>query len=77
VRAARKRAAGQLALLFLGLHDDVRTWKTFDWDAMDRLHAWGLISNPVGKTKSVVFTDEGLRQAELLFNALFAAKACP
>jgi hypothetical protein len=66
-----------LALLFLGLHDDVRAWKTFDWDAMDRLHARGLISNPVGKTKSVVFTEEGLRQAELLFNALFALKACP
>ena len=64
-----------LALLFLGLHDDVRAWKTFDWDAMDRLHAKGLISDPVGKTKSVVFTEEGLRQAELLFNTLFAAKA--
>ncbi len=65
-----------LALLFLGLHDDVRAWKTFDWAAMDRLHAKGLISNPVGKAKSVVFTENGLQQAELLFNKLFAAQAC-
>ena len=38
-----------LALLWLGLHDGLRAWKTFDWDAMDRLHAKGLIHDPVGK----------------------------
>jgi len=27
-----------LALLFLTLHDGVRAWKSFDWDAMNRLH---------------------------------------
>ena len=27
-----------LALLYLGLHDGFRTWKGFDWDALDRLH---------------------------------------
>ena len=27
-----------LALLYLGLHDGARAWKSFDWDAMDRLH---------------------------------------
>ena len=53
-----------LALLYLGLHDKVRAWKSFDWEAMNRLHAMGLISNPVGKAKSVVFTEEGLRRAE-------------
>ena len=26
-----------LALLYLGLHDDSRAWKGFDWDAMNRL----------------------------------------
>lgn len=46
-----------LALLQLGLHEDVRAWKSFDWDAMDRLHQKGYISNPVGKAKSVVFTE--------------------
>jgi hypothetical protein len=48
-----------LALLLLGLHDGRRAWKSFDWDALDRLHAKGLMSDPVGKAKSVVFTDEG------------------
>jgi hypothetical protein len=60
-----------LALLFLGRHDGYRTWKSFDWAAMDRLHAKGLISNPVGKTKSVVFSEQGLRQSEALFHQLF------
>jgi len=35
-----------LALLFLGLHEGQRAWKSVDWDAMDRLHAKGLIENP-------------------------------
>ena len=61
-----------LALLYLGLHDGQRVWKSFDWDAMDRLHAKGLISDPVGRAKSVVLTDEGLEEAKRLFEALFA-----
>lgn len=63
-----------LALLYLGLHDRGHAWKTFDWDAMARLHEKGMISNPVGKAKSVIFTDEGRREAERLFQALFAAR---
>jgi hypothetical protein len=35
-----------LALLYLGLHDGARARKSFDWDAMDRLHEKGYISNP-------------------------------
>lgn len=66
--------AAVLALLLLGLHDDARVWKTFDWDAMDRLHAKGFISDPVGKAKSVVLTDEGRREAERLFQMMFAAR---
>jgi len=31
----------------------------------------GMIGNPVGKTKSVVFTDKGLKRAKTLFEALF------
>jgi hypothetical protein len=61
-----------LALFFLGRHDAIRTWKSFDWAAMERLHTKGLISDPVGKAKSVAFTDEGLRQSEALFRKLFA-----
>jgi hypothetical protein len=60
-----------LALLFLGLHDDDRAWKTFDWEVMDRLHEKGLISNPRSRTKFVIFTEKGLRSAEDLYNALF------
>jgi hypothetical protein len=41
-----------LALLYLGTHDEWRTWKSFDWDAMGRLHEKGYISDPVGKAKS-------------------------
>ncbi|MCK7583296.1 MAG: DUF6429 family protein [Chromatiales bacterium] len=48
-----------LALLYSGLHDGSRTWKSFDWDALNRLHAKGFISNPVSKAKSVTFTEEG------------------
>lgn len=62
-----------LALLYLGLHDGCRAWKGFDWAAMDWLHEKGPISDPVGKAKSVVFTEEGLREAERLFRELFAA----
>lgn len=60
-----------LALLFLTLHDDNRAWKSFDWDALNRLHDRGLIHDPVNKTKSVIFTDEGLRESERLFKQHF------
>jgi hypothetical protein len=63
-----------LALLLLGLHDGRRVWKGFDWDAMNRLHAKGLISDPVGRAKSVVLTEEGQQRAERLFEELFAAR---
>ena len=46
----------------------------FDWDAMNRLHAKGLISDPVGRAKSVVLTEEGQQRAERLFEELFAAR---
>ena len=60
-----------LALMWLTLHDERRAWKGFDWDALERLHARGLIADPVNKAKSVILTDEGLRRAEELFRALF------
>jgi hypothetical protein len=63
-----------LALLHLTLHDGTRAWKGFDWDTMNRLHQKGFISDPVGKAKSVVLTDEGLRESERLFNKLFAKR---
>lgn len=63
-----------LALLYLGLHDGGRTWKGFDWDAMNRLHEKGMISDPARKTKSVVFTEEGERRSQELFQELFGRR---
>ncbi len=60
-----------LALLYLGLHDDLRAWKGFDWDAMNRLHEKGMIENPVSKAKSVVLTTDGLRRSRELFEEMF------
>ena len=60
-----------LALLYLTLHDSYRAWKGFDWDVLDRLHKKGMIDNPVGKVKSVVFTHEGLDRAKQLFEEMF------
>lgn len=65
-----------LALLYLGVHSDgARTWKSFDWDAMERLHEKGLISNPVGKAKSVAFSEEGLKQSKEAFTRLFGTES--
>jgi uncharacterized protein DUF6429 len=63
-----------LALLYLTLHDGTRAWKSFDWDTLNRLHAKGLISAPVDKAKSVVLTDEGLRESERGFRKLFTKR---
>lgn len=64
-----------LALAYLTLHAGARVWKSFDWDALNRLHAKGLISNPVSKAKSVVLTEEGLKEAERLCGKLFGTGA--
>lgn len=55
----------------LGLHDRDRAWKSLDRDAMNRLHAKGLISDPANRAKSVAFTKEGLHNAETLLQSLF------
>ena len=63
-----------LALLYLGLHERCRAWKSFDWGAMGRLHEKGFISDPASKARSVELTDEGLRESERLFRELFAGR---
>ena len=63
-----------LALLYLTLHDGARSWKGHDWDAMNRLHEKGLISDPVGKTKSVILSERGLAESERLFKVLFTQR---
>ena len=56
-----------LALLHLTAFTDgkgdlaaTRAWKGHDWDALDRLHQKGLISDPKNKNKSVVLTETGM-----------------
>ena len=61
-----------VALLYLGLHDVDRAWKGFDWEAMNRLHEKGYISDPRGKAKSVAFTERGLIEARRLLQELFS-----
>ena len=60
-----------LALLYLTLHDGNRAWKGFDRDALERLHERGLIGDPVNKAKSVLLSEQGLRESERLFKHYF------
>ncbi len=63
-----------LALLYLTSFTDhgfVRAWKGHDWDALNRLHEKGLISDPKNKNKSVVLSEEGARKSEELFLRFF------
>ena len=68
----RQDRAAVLALLLLGRRDGLGVWKGHDWDALDRLHRAGYISNPPSKAKSVAFTDAGLCEAEQLSQKLSA-----
>jgi hypothetical protein len=63
-----------LALLWLAQAGDGRAWKSHDWDAMERLHQEGFISDPRSKAKSVVFTEKGERRARELFERHFGAR---
>ena len=62
-----------LALMYLGIHEGVRTWKSFDWGALDRLYEKGLIADPKSRAKSILLTDEGLERSKRLFTAMFAS----
>ena len=67
-----------LALLWLSRFKEagsIRAWKGHDWETMDRLHAKEFISDPRGKQKSVVLTEEGEKQSKRLFDKYFASKA--
>ena len=63
-----------LALLWLTARRDefgASAWKGHDWDAMNRLHEKGFISDPRTKAKSVRLTKDGYSEAERLFTELF------
>jgi Domain of unknown function (DUF6429) len=55
-------------------HLDHRAWKSHDWDALDRLHAKGYISDPKSKAKSIVFGEEDERRVRELFERHFGRK---
>lgn len=71
-----------LALLLLnasaervGAVSVTRAWKSLNWDALDRLHAAGLISDPKSSAKSVVMSEEGAKLAEQTCLELFSRGA--
>ena len=64
-----------LALMFLTMTGDkwgARLWKGYDWEVRNRLHEAEYISDPVGKAKSVAFTEKGKQLAEELFQKHFS-----
>ena len=66
-----------LALLSLTMFEDRsgwRAWKGHDWDALDRLHEKGYISDPRSKAKSVVVTVKGVKRSRKLFEKHFGQK---
>jgi hypothetical protein len=64
-----------LALLALYSFQRGRSWKGYDFEIMDRLHAQGFIHDPKGKAKSVMLTPEGLERGEELAKRLFGTEA--
>ena len=68
-----------LALLYLTMFDEdqyrvSRAWKGHDWDALDRLHEKGYISDPKSKAKSVVVSEKGVQRSRELFEKNFGKK---
>jgi hypothetical protein len=67
-------AKATLSLLYLTLHDRYCAWKGFNSDVLKRLLERGFIEAPVNMTKSVVSTEEGLRESERRFNQHFVIR---
>lgn len=66
-----------LALLFLtSTHDQygTRAWKGLDWDALDRLHKKGYISDPKSKLPTLLLSEEGGERSRELFLKYFGVK---
>jgi len=66
-----------LALLYLTSWEEkvgtsgkaIRSWRSYDWDALDGLRDKGFISGN-RKAKSVYLTDEGIAQAKQFLGAI-------
>jgi hypothetical protein len=59
-----------LALLYLTTSRDqyaTRAWKGLDWATLERLYQKGYISDPKGKSPSVVLTEAGASLSKELF----------
>lgn len=63
-----------LALLATFCSDERNAWKGYDFEIMNRLHAQGLITDPVNRNKSIWLTVEGLERGREVADRLFAAK---
>ena len=69
-----KLAEAALAILSLTARDEefgARAWKGMDWELTDLLHVKGWISDPKGKQKSVVLTEEGVSLAAIYLEKHF------
>lgn len=63
-----------LALLYFTHFQDnyvIRAWKGIDWVILNRLTEKGFIEDAKNKTKSVVFTDEGIAKGKELIEKFF------
>jgi hypothetical protein len=64
-----------LALLYLTSFTErgaTRAWKGQDWDVLNRLHEKGLISDPKSKAKSVMLSEDAVKESARLFAKYFA-----
>jgi hypothetical protein len=52
-----------------------RAWKSLPWDALDRLHAKGLIGDAHGRAQSVTLDDEAHARGQALFEQWFGLDA--
>ena len=69
-----KLAEVALAILSLTARDEefgARAWKGMDWELTDLLYQNGWISDPKGKQKSVVLTEEGVSLAAIYLEKHF------
>jgi hypothetical protein len=48
-----------------------RTWKSHDWEVLDRLHQKGFVGNPKSKVRSVDMSQEGAERSRALFEKHF------
>ena len=62
-----------LALLALFAAKDGHSWKGYDFEVMNRLHARGFIGDPVNRNKGVYLTKEGMQRGIELAKELFGA----